>query len=211
MRINITLFITLCFFSLSVAQNGINYKAIVKDANGNVVANTLVVVEFSILRGTTQNNVYKEMHTPITDANGLLILNIGEGTPVSGTFNTIAWANSTTFLNTKIKTGASFVDMGTTEFKSVPYAKNAETATVAANVTGLEALNEGNGRGWRLKSRNPRQYGNIGNEAVDLSVNNGNSETRGATGSVATAMGRETTASGNYSTAMGGYGNTNNQ
>lgn len=80
------------FFLLGTtfAQQGINYKAIVKDGSGNVVANDLIQVQFTILQGAT--SVYQETHSPTTDANGIVILNIGEGTPISGTFNAIDWS-----------------------------------------------------------------------------------------------------------------------
>ncbi|WP_458626122.1 tail fiber domain-containing protein [Winogradskyella sp. PC D3.3] len=202
MKSLITLILTLLLATLGFAQNGINYKAIIKDNSGNVIANDLISVQFTILKGVDQTNVYQETHTPTTDVNGLIIVNIGEGTPISGTFATIDWASDTTFLNTKINTGSGLVDMGTTEFKTVPYAINAKTAT---NVTGLEALNEGNGTGWRLKGRDSNNYGDIGANAVDISSNYSPSTTIGATGSYSIAMGRGTTASGDFSLAMGGY------
>jgi hypothetical protein len=52
-----------------------------------VVANDLIQVQFTILQGAT--SVYQETHSPTTDANGIVILNIGEGIPISGTFSTI--------------------------------------------------------------------------------------------------------------------------
>jgi len=82
----------------------------------------------------------------------------------------------------------------------------------------LEKITEGGNTGWRLLGRNPANYGNIGLDAVDLSINNSfASSTRGATGisSIAmgfftiasgfssTAMGSQTTASGSFSTSMG--------
>jgi hypothetical protein len=200
MKTLFTLVLTVLISTVCFAQNGINYKAIIKDNNGNVAANDLVVVQFTILQGVAQTTVYQESHTPTTDANGLIIINIGEGTPISGTFATIDWANDSTFLKTQINTGSGLVDMGTTEFKTVPYAKNAETA---ANVTGLEALNEGGNQGWRLKGTDPNNYGNIGLSAIDLSINMSPSTTFGATGYVSTALGSNTEASGAYSTAMG--------
>ncbi|MCX7549232.1 hypothetical protein, partial [Xanthomarina sp. F2636L] len=98
--------------------------------------------------------------------------------------------------------GSAFVDMGTTQFKTVPYAINAETAN---NVTGLEAIDEGNGIGWRLKGSNPDSYGNIGLHAVDLSAHIFTSSINGATGNYSTAMGYYSTAMGTISTAMGYY------
>ncbi|NNC44252.1 MAG: hypothetical protein HKN99_00020, partial [Winogradskyella sp.] len=72
----------------------------------------------------------------------------------------------------------------------------------STSATGLEAINEGNGTGWRLVGRDPGNYGNIGENAVDLSTSTFVSTT-GALGSFSTAMGGLTTASGSNSTAMG--------
>jgi hypothetical protein len=117
------LFIT-CF---GFAQNGINYKAVIKDDLGNVVANDLIVVQFSILQGVAETNVYSETHSPTTDDNGIILVNIGEGTPISGIFTDIDWGSDTHFLNVQLNTGSGLVDMGTTAFKSVPYAMSAST------------------------------------------------------------------------------------
>ncbi len=197
--------ILILFVLLSVigyTQNGINYKALIKDASGNVIANTTVQIQFTIIQDVT--DVYTETHSPTTDANGIIIVNIGEGTATSGGFNTINWAEENHSLNVQVDTGAGLVDLGTTQFMSVPYAKHAESATNASNVSGLEALDEGNGIGWRLIDRNPDNYGDIGLNAVDLSYNLTISTVRGATGFHSTAMGFNTTASGSYSTAIGG-------
>ncbi len=70
--------------------------------------------------------------------------------------------------------------------------------------SGLEAIDEGNGTGWRLIGRNPAGYGNIGLRAVDLSTSTApNSTIFGATGTDSHAEGRITTASGERSHAEG--------
>jgi len=124
--------VLLNFFFLLVtvglyAQQGINYKAVIKDAAGNKVVSKAITVQFQLLQGASQTNVYQENHTTTTDINGVIIINIGEGTPNSGVFATINWGIET-FLNTQINTGAGFIDSGTTGFTSVPYALQAETA-----------------------------------------------------------------------------------
>ncbi|WP_417854141.1 tail fiber domain-containing protein [Xanthomarina gelatinilytica] len=202
------LVLLLVFFTAGItfAQQGINYKALIKDGSGNVVANDLIQIEFTILQGAGQTNVYQESHAPTTDANGIVIVNIGDGTPISGTFNTIDWATDDHYLNVQINTGGGLTDMGTTQFMAVPYAKQAETATTAANVNGLETLDEGNGTGYRLVGRNPSYYGSIGLEAVDVSQSNTTGDS-GATGDYAFASGRQVLASGRYAMANN-YGNT---
>ncbi|MBK8622951.1 MAG: hypothetical protein IPN79_14650 [Saprospiraceae bacterium] len=67
----------------------------------------------------------------------------------------------------------------------------------------LERITENGNTGWRLFGRNPANYGDIGDDAVDLSISLFTSATRGATGYTSIAMGSGTTASGLNSTAMG--------
>ena len=121
---NTITFLTILFFvSIGFAQQGINYKAIISD-NGAVFQNQAVQVQFSVLEdGTTLR--YQETHSTTTDANGIIILNIGEGTVVSGVFNDIDWSDPQ-FLKVEIDTGSGYVDFGTTAFKTVPYAIYAE-------------------------------------------------------------------------------------
>ncbi|WP_179320305.1 tail fiber domain-containing protein [Winogradskyella helgolandensis] len=128
MKTKIILLITILISISTFAQQGINYKAVIKDDLGNVVANDLIQIEFSILEGVAQTNVYKETHSSTTDANGIVIVNIGEGTPISGTFSDINWGSDSHFFNVQVNTGLGLVDMGTTEFKTVPYAINALTS-----------------------------------------------------------------------------------
>ena len=90
--------------------------------------------------------VYQETHNPTTDSNGLITVNIGEGTTTDA-FANINWGDDEHFLNVQIDTGNGLTDMGTTQFMAVPYSLQ---SVKASNVTGLEALDEGNGIGWRL-------------------------------------------------------------
>jgi hypothetical protein len=67
----------------------------------------------------------------------------------------------------------------------------------------LEKIQEGSNTGWRILDRNPDNYGNIGDGAVDFSYSPGASNIFGAGGSFAFATGYETTASGNASHSEG--------
>ena len=69
--------------------------------------------------------------------------------------------------------------------------------------TGLEAIDEGNGIGWRLIGRDPLNYGNIGNNAIDLSKSLFPSTTNGATGASSFALGIDVKSSGITSISMG--------
>ncbi|RYH72584.1 hypothetical protein EVU94_12855 [Flavobacteriaceae bacterium 144Ye] len=207
MKKKLTTLIILLISITAMAQRAINYKALIKDDLGNVVANQNITIEFSILEGPEiafTDIVYVETHSVTTDANGIVIANIGEGVPETGFENgygLIEWGSffGSHFLKVQIDTGSGLIDMGTTEFNAVPYALYAESS----NNSGLEAINEGNGTGRRLIGMNPDNYGPIANFAVDLSYSPASSTTRGATGDYAAALGYQTTASGYSSFASG--------
>ena len=190
---NNTLLVVVGFFMclISQAQNNINYKAVINDNQGTPLSNQLIVIQFSILEGDDQTIVYSENHTPTTDTNGLIILNIGEGTVLSGDYTAIDWASDTHFLNVQVNSGGGLTDLGTTQFLTVPYAISAQTAQ---NVNGLESITEGGSTGWRLVGRNPDFYGDIGSGAVDLSQSDSNATEYGAIGSNAVALGFRTRA-----------------
>lgn len=182
---------------ISLAQTGINYKALIKDTNGNVIANQSIDMVFTIeLEG---ESAYSELQVIVTDSNGIAIATIGVGSVISGDFDTIDWNRGNAELNVQIDFGTGLVDFGNTLFNAVPYAIN------TLRPEGLETINEGNGIGWRLAGINTDFYGNIGTFAIDLSYNDENSSTYGATGPISNAFGRSTTASGLISTAMGSY------
>lgn len=134
MKMKLTLICLILVCGICFSQQGINYKAVVKDGSGNIVTNDLIVVQFTIFDGAT--SIYEENHTPLTDENGIIILTIGEGTPVgAGIFSSVDWSSTDHYLNVQINTGDGLTDMGTTAFKSVPYAKVADVAKSLENPT----------------------------------------------------------------------------
>src|SRR5690606_310322 len=201
MKTKLITIIALLIGVFTTAQQGINYKALIKDDFGNVLVNQSVTVQFTILQGVSQTNVYQETHTVSTDANGIVITNIGNGTVNNGNYSTIDWGSNDHFLNVQIDSGSGLVDLGTTQFKAVPYALYAETS--GNNATGLEALDEGNGIGWRLIDSDPSAFGDIGINALDLSRASNASVNNGALGSNSNAIGLNQTSSGQQSTAIG--------
>jgi len=67
----------------------------------------------------------------------------------------------------------------------------------------LQKITEGGKTGHRILGRDPLNYGDIGEGAIDLSLATFASTTIGALGLSSIAMGQNTTASANQSTAMG--------
>ena len=118
------------------APQGFNYQATVRNSSGNLIVNQNVLFKFNImLNSQTSLPVYSETHQAPTDDLGQVNLVIGTGTPTTGTFAGINWANGSYFLGIELNTGANFVAMGTTQLLSVPYALHANTATTTTGST----------------------------------------------------------------------------
>ncbi len=128
------------FFSVGLyAQppEKMSYQAIIRSGSGNLLANTAIGMRISILQTTAAGTaVYVETQTPTTTASGLVSLEIGSGTVVSGTFAGISWGTDVYFLKTEtdLAGGTNYTISGTSQFISVPYALNAKAAQT---VTGL--------------------------------------------------------------------------
>ncbi len=124
-------------FSLNTsaqAPQGIPYQAIARNASGVAIANTAVKVRFSIRDSIATGAIkYQETHNPTTSALGLFSVNVGMGTVVSGTFSGINWGKNAKFLRVELDPagGSNYIDLGTTQMMSVPY------ALYAGNVNGL--------------------------------------------------------------------------
>jgi hypothetical protein len=123
--------IVVCLSVLSiVGQNslGFNYQAVIRNSSGEVVADKEVGIEISILQGSASGEViYSEEFTPETNSFGLINLIIGRGDAKVGTFESINWATADFFIKiaVDINGGTSYVDMGTTQLLSVPFANYA--------------------------------------------------------------------------------------
>ena len=70
--------------------------------------------------------------------------------------------------------------------------------------TGLESITEGGNQGWRLKFRDPQNYGDIGEGAIDFSKSSQQGSTNGATGEGSIAYGVNVKAPGFGSFVSGG-------
>jgi len=194
---NTYILLTLIFLtSLCSAQtNGINYKAVIKDNNGNVVTNQSLDMVFTIRIQNT--SAYSESQQITTDDNGIAIAVIGAGSVISGSFNTIDWKSGNAELNVQIDSGDGLVDMGNSEFNTVPYAIQALT------IEALERVTENGNTGWRLATSLAANHGPIGDKALDFSYQPSPIDNAGATGELSVAFGRHSQALGYSSFAMG--------
>lgn len=108
-----------------------SYQAVVRTADTNLVISSPVGIKLSILQGSISGTAfYVETQTPITNANGLVSLQIGDGIPVSGTLSAIDWATGPYFIKTETDPlgGINYTITETRQLLSVPYALHAKTA-----------------------------------------------------------------------------------
>jgi hypothetical protein len=118
------------------APEKMSYQAIIRDNSGQLVTDHDVGMKISILQGSvTGTPVYEETHTATTNANGLVTIEIGGGTTLSGTFADIDWTGGSYFLKTQTDPagGTDYSITGTSQLLSVPYALHAKTSGLTDN------------------------------------------------------------------------------
>jgi hypothetical protein len=140
-KIILLLFLSQNIASVIYAQvpQGIPYQAVARNGQGQPLASTNVKVRFSILDSTaTGTAVYVESHSTTTSALGLFTANVGMGAASTGTFSSINWGQNYKFLKVELDTtatGNSYIDLGTQQMMSVPYALYAGKALNSYNDT----------------------------------------------------------------------------
>jgi len=133
------------------APQKMSYQAVIRNSSNALITSTPVGMQISIMQGSpTGTAVYVETQTPSTNANGLVSLEIGTGTIVTGTFAGINWAAGPYFIKTETDPtgGTAYTIAGTNELMSVPYALFSAAAGTNAGVGGFthylgEAFNGG--------------------------------------------------------------------
>jgi len=131
-----------CFLIVAFAQapQGFNYQAVARNSSGIALVSQPIGLQISLLQGTASGTiVYTETHAVTSNNLGLVNLVVGNGTVVTGTFNTINWAAGPYFIEVSmdITGGTTYLLMGTQQLMSVPYALYAENSgSGAAGATG---------------------------------------------------------------------------
>lgn len=140
------LFLTSCLFFFATprvfaqAPEGINYQAIVRNANGSAVAaGTIVGIQFTIHDITAGGaTVYQEAGKDTANQFGLITHVIGGA---SGQLSSVNWGSGAKWLQVQMDPagGTNYTDMGTTQLVSVPYALfAANSATGPQGPTGAQ-------------------------------------------------------------------------
>lgn len=137
----------MALFSLNVfaqAPEKMSYQAVIRNSSDALVTSSPVGIKISILQGSaTGTAVYEETQTASTNANGLVSIEVGNGTVVSGTFNTIDWSTGSYYIKTEVDPtgGTTYSISGASQLLSVPYALFSKSS---GGVAGSEWTSNGN-------------------------------------------------------------------
>ena len=134
--------------------NGIAIQSVARDASGNAASNRNIFLKVELRQGTsTGESVLVETHSVTSNDEGIFNFYIGQGARVSGATSIILldWKGKIYFLNIKMAIEPSlptpgwvlereYVDLGTSQIWSVPYAFSADRAVVADSATAITGI-----------------------------------------------------------------------
>jgi len=134
-------------FLFSQAPQAFKYQSIIRNINGTPMSNTNIGIRASVHEGSaTGLSVYQESHASTTNQFGLINLEIGNGTSITGNFSSIAWSTGTKWMEIEADFGSGYISMGTSQLLSVPFALNFVPGPAGENGTnGVDGLNGTNG------------------------------------------------------------------
>ena len=137
-----------------VVPDGILFQAVARDANNNAAGNRNIYIQIYIKKGTiTGSTDYSESFKVVSNTEGIFSIIIGQGTRMSGpaSLKLLDWAKSLYFVNIKIaieptltnpdwKADNNYVDIGTSQLWTVPYAFASETSKYADSAGTISSI-----------------------------------------------------------------------
>jgi hypothetical protein len=142
---NFLFFLLISITVFAQAPQRMTYQAVIRNSSNTLVANQAVGIRVSIIKGSPSGiEVYKEIFNPnpLTNANGLVSIEIGGGAVITGTFSNINWANGPYYLKTETDPtgGTNYTITGISQLLSVPYALQSNKSQIASNgISGIAA------------------------------------------------------------------------
>ncbi len=139
------------------APSKMSYQSVIRNAANGLVSNQQVGIRVQIVQGSEFGSAkYVETHAVTTNVNGLVTLEIGTGTIVTGNFLNIDWADGPYFIKTETDpAGGSSYNLTTlSEIMSVPFAilaTKAKTADSLLNGFSLDQAYRSGGAGTGRK------------------------------------------------------------
>jgi hypothetical protein len=99
-------------FLFSQGPQAFKYQSIIRNVNGTPMSNTNIGIRASVHEGSaTGLSVYQESHASTTNQFGLINLEIGNGTSITGFFSSIAWSTGTKWMEIEADFGSGYISM----------------------------------------------------------------------------------------------------
>lgn len=141
-KFSLLLILTLSYLlGTAQAPGQINYQGIARNSVGSPLPNQSISIKLSVRNLTNSGTVvYSEIRSVTTNNYGLFNIAIGSAgaTNVLGTIAGVNWATGDKFLQVEIDPagGTNFINAGTTQLLSVPYALHAGSSSPAGAAAG---------------------------------------------------------------------------
>lgn len=124
------------------------YQALIRNDDGSALTNKEITLQIKIHKGSATGDIlYSETHSATTSESGIAYINIGEGDSGNMRLGDLNWADDEYFMQVEINKGNGFVDLGTQQILSVPYAQFAKKAQQVV-------LTSPNGKQYKLEIDN---------------------------------------------------------
>jgi hypothetical protein len=139
-RTTVVPLLVLFLSTVAVAQapQRMSYQAVIRNTEGTLLTSSAIGVKVSLLQGSEAGTaVYEETFSGTTNENGLLTLELGGGTPVSGSFAAINWSTGIYYVKTETDPtgGTNYSITAVGQLLSVPYAFYASNSSVQGKTT----------------------------------------------------------------------------
>jgi uncharacterized protein (TIGR02145 family) len=139
--------------SVAGVPGKINYQGAAMDSLGKPMKNQTIALKLSVLDSSSTGAAsFVETHSTPTNGSGLFTLQIGGGTSVTGTFDSIPWANGRNkYLKTEVNQNGTWINLGTSQLVSVPYAL---VSGYSQNSGSSATLRDSLGNAYQIKTVN---------------------------------------------------------
>lgn len=132
-----------CLFCQSIfaqAPYQMPYQAVVRNSSGQIIANSNVVMRFSITDAANNGStLWQETQSITTNTQGAVSVILGS----INSLQVVNWFGGPRFMKVELNDSNTFIDLGTQQLGSVPYAFFAnQSGASAGSVTGYSATGD---------------------------------------------------------------------
>ena len=130
-----------------------SFQSIIRNISGQALGNQVVGIRLSILQGSETGTVaYSETHSKTTNPSGLVTLEVGGGSVVSGSLSAINWVSGPFYVKTEIdpQGGTDYSITGISQLLSVPFAMYAGRSASLTNGNNTGDIYFWNGSEWSI-------------------------------------------------------------